>query len=412
MNPAETPAAPGGGRPTTGSGPSPWSGDPGVVLLRTVATALVHLGAIDSPGTFTVPYPDVAQRALNSTVLSCLMRKARPPESLPQLVEWAATRPIDSWPVPVPPDAAPPDSFFLDATTRQPTHLCYEWAVDTENTRDAAARVSELHHLRLAAGICRDENAPESYRAFRELLVRHPVLTARELSTLPARANGDLALLTGLLRAIYPPAPISHLHPERRVYTSCARCRTLLHPTTKGGLSCEQRRCRELLTVRTGREFRYDEEGGVHLLIRPLRQWVTEPGLAGYRLAQRLTAAGAEVEPWPGYGAYGMRVRLRDGTVLAVDHKDWTSPALLGRRAVAPPQDPPYDGCVWVVGATRLRDQPGYLAAFEAHRPPSPNAAPDLVTEKELIELARQSPGTAGSSPASGARGGPTKGLF
>ncbi|MFF1416124.1 hypothetical protein [Streptomyces sp. NPDC058280] len=368
--------------------PAQWSEMDGVLLLRSVATAMVRLSEIASQGTFTLPYPNEAQRALNDTVLNCLLLKARPPESLPRLVEWAACRPLDRWPITVPPEVVPPGSLLLDGATRQPTQLCYEWAVDAE---DSAARHSEQRYMAVASERCREEDYPEAYRAFRRLLVRRPVLTHRELTTLPAAADSDLASLGDLLHDIYQPAPAAYLDRDRRIYTACARCHTLLHPTTRGELWCERQRCRELGTVRRGREYRADEGGGSQLLIRPLRQWVSAAGAVEVRLARQLTSLGANVELWPGFGAYGMHVRFPNGTTLAVDHKDWANPALLGRRATPPSPDPPYDRCVWVVTAARLRDQPDFRATFERYRR---TASPELMTDRELLRTARQLTGT------------------
>ncbi|WP_190120978.1 restriction endonuclease-related protein [Streptomyces inusitatus] len=388
-----------------------WSETDGVLLLRSVATAMVRLSEVGDPGAYTLPYPDEAQRALNTTVLTCLLLKAKPPESLPELVEWAAKRPLDQWPGTLPPDVVPPESRFLDEATRQPTALCYEWAVDAE---DSAARHSEQRYMAIASQRCWEENYPEAYRAFRLLLTRRPVLTHRELATLPAAADGELGPLGDLLYDVYRPAPSGHLDRERRSHISCARCHTLLHLTVGGDLWCERRRCRELGTARRGREYPVDDGGGAQLLIRPLRQWVSATGALEERLAQRLAAAGADVELWPGFGAYGIRVRFPGGTTLAVDHKDWESPALLGRRAVPPQPDPPYDRCVWVVPAARLRKNPDFRTTFEAYRP---SASPELMTDRELLRTARRligttAPGLRDTAPDPGPDGEATEGLF
>lgn len=384
----------------------------GVLLLRSVATAIVRLSETAKPGEDTLPYPEEAQRALNQTVLSCLLLKAEPPESLPHLIEWAARRPVDRWPISLPPDAACPDACLLDEQTRQPTELCYEWAVDGE---DAAAEHSERRYMAIAAERCREEDYPEAYRAFRELLITRPVLTHRELVTLPAQPDGDLGPLNELLHEVYQPAPAGYLGPERKLYQACARCHTLLHPTAKGGLWCERPRCRDMESVRPGRTFRTDEGGGIQLLIRPLRQWVSAPGLLEMRLGRRLSRMGAHVEMWPGFGAYGMSVSLPNGATLAVEYKDWTNPALLGRRAFPPPPDPPYDRCVWVVPAARLREQPSFWATFERYRPAAGplGARPELITDRELLRDARQLLGTAPPAPRTDDRENESmKGLF
>ncbi|MEU6060339.1 hypothetical protein [Streptomyces sp. NPDC047097] len=373
-------------------------------LLRSVATAMVRLSESTGTRPLNQPYPDQAQQALNETALACLMLMAQPPESLPELVEWAADRPLDDWPFTVPDDVIPRGAVLLDSGTRQPTPLCYEWAVDAEET----TTLSERPHMSMAATRCREEDYPEAYQSFRRLLIRRPVLTNRDLVTLPGSDDGELGPLGDLLHDIYQPAPAAYLDRRRGVYTACARCRTLLHPTTEGGMWCERQSCRKQDSVRHGREYRPDDDGGVHLLIRPLRQWVSAAGVQEERLARRLVKHGADVELWPGYGAYGMRVRLPDGTTLAVEHKDWTSPALLGRRAAPPSAGPPYDRCVWVVPAARLREYPWFRSVFERYRP---TASPELMSDRELVDTVRWSDGPP-STGAGAADDEPVEGLF
>ncbi|MET8828472.1 Fis family transcriptional regulator [Streptomyces sp. NPDC004610] len=392
--------------------PAPaWSELEGIRLLRGVATALVRLG--DSYGTESLshPYPTEAQQALDTTVLACLLLKADPPESLPDLIEWAADRPVEAWPFTLPADAIRFGSRLLDRDTRQPTQLCYEWAVDGERS----AALSEQPFMTAAARRCREEDYPEAYQAFRRLLIRRPVLTDRDLVTLPGAPLGELEPLRDLLRDIYQPVPASYIHSGRGVCTACDRCGTLLHPTTEGGMWCERPICQKRDSVRAGREYRTDHDGGVHLLIRPLRQWVSAPGIQELQLARRMAKAGADVELWPDYGAYGMRVLLADGTAWAVEHKDWTTPALLGRRAAPPGSGPPHDRCVWVVPAARLSEQPNFRATFERYRQ---GASPLLMSDRELVLAIREASTSVPSgrrSDASGTRSPddePTGALF
>ncbi|MFE2108879.1 hypothetical protein ACFXAF_23865 [Kitasatospora sp. NPDC059463] len=375
--------------------------------MRGIATALVHLGEVPNPGTFTLPYPAPVQQALDGVVLTCLLMRAQPPESVPQLVEWCANLPIDNLAFPVPVGLAPPGSFLLDPTTRQPTQICHELAL---GGIDPTAQQVGRQAMADAAEICREDDSPETYLAFRELLVNRPVLTGRELATLPSEGTG-LDLLTAPLRALYVPAAASHRAPDSTVYTACGHCRALLHPTVDRGLVCERDACRVLGEVERGREYRPDDnDGGTHQLIRPIRQWVSGPGIMEQELAARLRKLGV-VQLWPSYGTYGLHVLFPSGQSWAVEVKDWSSATLLADSARPPIPDPPYDRCFWAVPRVRLQADARYRRSFQGHGT-GPTSRLELVGFEELVRAARREPTAASDCRSPNGRPLPPEGLF
>lgn len=56
------------------------------------------------------------------------------------------------------------------------TELCYEWSLQVPDT---GTESYERHVMLGAMSLCRGAGAPESYTAFRQLLIEHPVLTRR-----------------------------------------------------------------------------------------------------------------------------------------------------------------------------------------------------------------------------------------
>src|SRR5262245_41557443 len=84
--------APGAGAPAPG-GVAFFNGEP---LLRIIATALVNLSMRGTPG--DPVYPDSVQNALNQLVLLCLRRGVPPPSSVPEMAEWAVSKPLREWP--------------------------------------------------------------------------------------------------------------------------------------------------------------------------------------------------------------------------------------------------------------------------------------------------------------------------
>jgi hypothetical protein len=325
----------------------------GMTLLRTVATAVLDLSDVPNPGTFTLPYPAEAQRALDRTVLACLLRGAEPPRGVPDLLVWCREIPVVDWPLDLPEDLAAPSEYLIDPHGLEPTQLCYEWAI---SRRDSAAEQVEREMVFTAIEQCRAVRMPEAYAAFRRLLIEHPVLTRQE-----AAATGLEPVflpVADLLPHIYLPAPAGWSRDG--VFYSCGRCKTLLVPTRDDGWWCENDRCRRTGPAPVGKT--YPEDGGdVLTLTRPLRLFVTAPGRAELRLERKLRGLRLLPQMWPGYDAYDLLVPLPGGQEWAVDVKDWASPALLGRQVRPLPGDPRHDRAFIVVPDHRVSRRPGYL---------------------------------------------------
>jgi hypothetical protein len=155
--------------------PAEWSAYADVPLLHTIASAVIGLADIEALASFHLPYPVEAQRALDRLVLACLLRRVEQvPAGVPDMLSWCRTRPLEDWPLELPPDAFGPDDFLIDPAAAAPTQLCHEWWIQA---RDTAAAQFDRAVLQAALRLCRQAASPESYRAFRGLLVNRPVLT-------------------------------------------------------------------------------------------------------------------------------------------------------------------------------------------------------------------------------------------
>src|SRR2546429_9153398 len=116
---------------------SDWGAYSGVLLLHTIASAVIRLADIRSLDAFTLPYPAEAQRAVDRLVLSCLLRGIdEMPRSVPDLLAWGHTRPVEDWPLDLPPDAFGPDDLLSDPVAKVPTQLGPGWGIPS---RDSAA---------------------------------------------------------------------------------------------------------------------------------------------------------------------------------------------------------------------------------------------------------------------------------
>ncbi|CAL9599410.1 hypothetical protein [Streptomyces sp. enrichment culture] len=341
-------------------------------LLRQVTSALATLSRQRS-----VPnpvYPAKVQNAYNRLVLHCLRRGTEPPGSVPQMVRWACERPLEEWPLELPRENFPGTALLVDPETRLPYQLCMEWEV---NAADPAAELFENERILEALAVCRAAKAPQAYTAFRALLTSRPVLTGAELALLGGDPDCGM-LLHDVIRRCYEPVPAAYL--RHGTYRQCARCRCLMVPLLLEGYRCELDRCRRDGVPDDGTPLHADK-GGVFQLSRPLRMFVTSPGLAETDLQAALAKRfGISAEMWPNYDAYDLRVPLPGRRHWAVDVKDRVNPVLLARSLTPFRNEPPYDRAFLVVPRYRFRDNEAYGRQFRRNLPE------DLVDRVILLD--------------------------
>jgi pPIWI_RE three-gene island domain Y/REase associating with pPIWI_RE len=353
--------------------------DGGESLLRTIATAIVLLSRRQSPG--DPVYEDGVQRAYNQLVLHCLRSGAEPPASVPDMVRWAARTPLQDWPVSFAAADLKDAPFLVDEQTCTPTQSCMEWAL---TVADAPAELFEREIIEAALAACRSARSPASYTAFRKLLITRPVMTAAELAALAA--DIDLMPVFETIRRSYEPAAAAYLRDG--AYQLCGRCGCLLVPLKTGGYRCELDRCRSDGQSVPGRVL--PAQAGVLELKRPLRMFITSPGIAETDLEVTLRSFGLAPEMWPEFDAYDLRVPFPGGAVWAVDVKDWANPSLLARTTRMLRAESRHDRAFIVVPGYRLRVREDYARAFRHHLAPEFADSIELCSDAELASLARR----------------------
>jgi hypothetical protein len=263
---------------------------------------------------------------------------------------------------------------------------------------DAPAELFENAVIDEALAACRAARSPGSYTAFRKLLITKPAMTAAEIAAL----IGDIDLLPVFetVRRSYEPAPAAYMRDG--AYRLCGRCGCLLIPLNGGGYRCELDRCRN-----DGRSSLGDAlpaQAGVVQLRRPLRVFITSPGLAETELEATLRSLGLKPGMWPQFDAYDLKVPFPDGAVWAVDVKDWANPSLLAIRTGLLRPDPPYDRAFIVVPEYRFQVRENYARAFRHHLAAEARGLLDICSDTEFIAMARRELGRARRRAAAAAK--------
>jgi hypothetical protein len=351
----------------------------GITLLRTVATAIVLLSRRQAPA--DPVYEDGVQRAYNHLVLHCIVEGVEPPGSIPEMISWAAGTPLEEWPVDLVEAGISGPEVLVDSETRTPTQHCLEWAMPVA---DAPSELFENTVIEEALVACRAARSPQSYTAFRRLLITKPVLTTPELAALAAEV--ELMPVFEVIRRSYEPAPAAYL--RNGDYRLCGRCGCLLVPLRAGGYRCDLDRCRADGTLAPGETL--PASARVLQLKRPLRVFITSPGIAETDLEAALRRAGLAPEMWPEFDAYDLRIAFSNGTAWAIDVKDWANPSLLAARTQGLRAEPPYDRAFIVVPAYRFRVREDYARAFRHALSSELLRNITVCSDEDLTRLARR----------------------
>ncbi|WP_159046169.1 hypothetical protein [Streptomyces sp. MMG1121] len=153
-------------RPDAGEAPEGVGSD----LFGELARMVAALSEVQGLRSFTLPYPGLAQRALDHTVMRCLEAGESPPRSLPELWEWCRTRPSDDSLFAVPSSLVSPGTTLVHRVGRMPTRSCLEVASHGPGGGVAAHARALLGDLHARSG------TEERYRQCRAFLARHPVV--------------------------------------------------------------------------------------------------------------------------------------------------------------------------------------------------------------------------------------------
>jgi len=333
------------------------------LTLHLVASGLVEFITkyIEKGKPLKLPYPKSLQRGLDKLVVACLRSGITPPQGIPDLLVWCRNKPIVQWPIkPSAEEAFYAEDRLLDEYTPTVTSICEDWACANPDVED---ELTERKFFLDVLSTCKNASAPETYVAFRRLLINYPVLTELELQQ--HCIEPDLLLLAEQMRVAYESAPIAYC--VDGYFHCCSSCGSLLLPRKNGKLLCENDHCRVMGKYTSQRQI--EEKHGVMWLKRGLRRFIALPGLAELRLNNKLTELGVQVELWPDFDKYDLRIVFPNDEVWAIDVKDWANPFLLARKVNDNPipNEPPWEQAYFIFPNERKKQRSDYLRAFRNH---------------------------------------------
>ncbi|GGN18720.1 hypothetical protein GCM10010109_31970 [Actinoplanes campanulatus] len=349
-----------------------------IVIAQLAAGVLDYAAAMSAGKTFRLPYPPNLQLALDRLTMVAWQQNAEPPSNVVELLQLAA-RPFESWPIRLSDADVDPGETLL--AYGRPSVTCEELG---GLGGDVAAEMRQNALMLAVMDKTRAAGAPDSYVAFRRLLIERPAITALGLDA--RLADPELAVVADELRLAYPEAP-----PEARadgIVRTCGGCNGLRLPLDDDRTwVCEDYSCPAPGTP--GPDHSAAE--GVHWLRRELRTFVTGPGRAELRIAEAIEAMGVPVQLWPDFDSCDLAV-FADRPWVA-DIKAWRNPTRLGRalreRMFRVP--PEAEKAYIVIGSEQVRMHPRYVAVLRRACPAlKPGKRVTAVAEKQFLDAVRR----------------------
>ncbi|WP_406402656.1 hypothetical protein [Streptomyces uncialis] len=346
----------------------------GSELFHELARMVVDLAEIQGLRSFALPYPGLAQRALDRTVMHCLDVGETPPRSLPELWEWCRTRPAGDPLFAVPVSLVAPGTTLVHPVGRMPTRSCLEVASHGPDGGVAAHARALLGDLEARCGM------GERYRQCRRFLARHPVVHQQDRF-----GPGWSRTVWSRVKDFYGPLPESLL--VDRGLLRCPSCRLpalsrkravpVPGPSaTDADIWCEGEEC-----PRDGPPELIREPDLAWILRRSLRTFLALPHRTEEAVRDALDRAGIDHEALSGpLSAY----RLRDTGPGIVDIQvyDRLQPALLAAYLT---DNAPLADRTLVVVPDALAGRDGYQDAFTDALPAFLRDRLALTTPENLV---------------------------
>ena len=320
-----------------------------------------------------MPYPVSLQRALDRLSVMCIAGGSQPPKSVADLLRWCQ-RPLGQWKAPLAVDEA--DDATCLIVGGQPSRECLEWAIAAS---DVEGEFRERRVVYEALDVCRANDRPDVYVAFRELLISRPAMSELDLATELARPG--LSLVASQVQQAYEPAPPEALASGQAV--ACGHCGNLLLPSFQGELQCAEPDCTK--ATLPGRTFPAVE--GVRWTGREIRTWICAPGRAELRIRDRLAADGVKAGLWPDFDGADLEITFPDGKRWWADVKTWASPVQLALRLKRRPFLPA-DGiekAFIVVGKDQVAGRREYMQTLRNRHPELKSGPVRAIAESAFV---------------------------
>ncbi|WP_428249586.1 hypothetical protein [Ferrovibrio sp.] len=363
------------------AGPKPIRNDYELVSL--CARALKDLQArIDEKGFLIAPYPVSVQRALDlGAAKNIIDGSQRWPTSLEQLVQ-IAQKPMFEWGIDMSWDVG---EEFVVARLLQGGEITVECLALAIDGKEPERELDENQGFQQLLAICHDRSdGPDVYRAWRQIVISHPILDAGWpllLADTPILAGVDR--LDEIVDRFYERLP-EGMAVDGQVPV-CKVTGTILRPELRG-YHTESRDPAAIRMARSSDFKKLKYRRGMRYLKRAFRTFWCLPGQAELELERTLSSLGWTCTLWPKFDQVDLVATSPDGKrQIAVDVKDHVSTARLAVRFKGFNGYERSHDCFLVVPDYQSELDRGFEERFTTMRASAGNSPVDIQTVSGLV---------------------------
>ncbi|MCT7969864.1 hypothetical protein NG799_26465 [Laspinema sp. D1] len=282
--------------------------------LRYLATGLAEWEKRDQKERAHIP--EALRIGMSRMYLTSLLQGDKTaPSNIPEFFDWAKNSVVEWKPAAEIKHLSPDITLIEDGLVSE---FAEQWQVtgnDVKNQVQEKILQDVLEH-------CRGHQLEEAYRAFRKLIIEHPVLPypeyRRSLSLPQLKPLREFLLKTYI--------DLVDLAEEKN-YHFCPRCKYLMRRGQDETYTCRNLTCER-------------ESAKLHLPPQPpipkheaetwkavtlgVHQYGTIPGISEIKLAETLTKMGIRVTLWPEIDEFDLLVEFSKKVRWAIDVKDWS----------------------------------------------------------------------------------------
>ncbi|MFC6885578.1 MULTISPECIES: hypothetical protein [Actinomadura] len=246
-------------------------------ILGLVAVTVTRLGEWPPGEEFTVPYPDVAQTAVDRICLAGIRRFCNDhegdgpkyPRSLQELLAWCRERDVQEWGfIDLPADLELAGRLLVEDTAA-PSRLCEELALRYKHEDTVGKSIESIlkDHIR---EMYDQADAPEGSVAFLKKLVDSPILTSAQLARFKVSRPH---IPEEVIAACY--IPVHDRYYDRHGHANACDYCGLLRVMTRNKWRCEIATCPDHRRSRGGTQW--DRVDHLYHATRPHREFLIAP---------------------------------------------------------------------------------------------------------------------------------------